>query len=90
MITGQFSGEIFAQEVWNNKLMEYWQNNNEESLYNRFTNEIVDGGSINSLGLEQVYILTSSETASASELLINGLKPYINVFQIGEPTVGKM
>ena len=89
MITGQFSGEIFAQEVWNNKLMEYWQNNNEESLYNRFTNEIVDGGPINSLGLEQVYILTSSETASASELLINGLKPYINVFQIGEPTVGK-
>ena len=28
-------------------------------------------------------------TASASELLINGLEPYINVVQIGERTTGK-
>jgi hypothetical protein len=44
---------------------------------------------INSLGLNKVYILTSGATASASELVINGLEPYINVVQIGDVTVGK-
>ena len=34
-------------------------------------------------------MLTSGNTASASELVINGLKPYMNVTVIGEPTVGK-
>jgi C-terminal processing protease CtpA/Prc len=33
--------------------------------------------------------LTSRSTASASELVINGLKPYIDVIQIGETTTGK-
>ena len=89
LITGQFNGQIFAQELWNSKLMEYWLENNEESLYNRFTNQIDDGNTLNSLGLNRVYILTTDETASASELIINGLLPYIDVVQIGESTVGK-
>ena len=38
----------------------------------------------------KVYVLTGSRTASASELLINGLKPYMNqVFIIGDTTIGK-
>jgi len=37
----------------------------------------------------RVYVLTSARTASASELIINGLKPYMNVFLIGTNTVGK-
>ena len=89
LITGQFNGQIFAQELWNSKLMDYWTENNEESLYNRFTDQIEGGNPLNSLGLNRIYILTTDETASASELIINGLRPYIEVFQIGESTVGK-
>jgi C-terminal processing protease CtpA/Prc len=37
----------------------------------------------------KVYILTSSRSASASELLINGLKPFMEVFLIGDTTFGK-
>ena len=37
----------------------------------------------------RVYILTGSRSASASELLINGLRPYMDVFLIGNKTVGK-
>jgi carboxyl-terminal processing protease len=37
----------------------------------------------------RVYVLTSSRTASASELIINGLKPYMDVFLIGDVTYGK-
>ena len=89
LITGQFTGEIFAQELWNPKLTTYWEENDEESLYNRFTDQIKDGNTLNSLRLNRVFILTSQETASASELLINGLAPYIEVIQIGDATVGK-
>lgn len=41
------------------------------------------------LDLNRVIFLTASGTASASELLINGLDPYMDVVMIGEPTVGK-
>ena len=36
-----------------------------------------------------MYVLTTKSSASASELLINGLKPYIDVIQIGDVTTGK-
>lgn len=41
------------------------------------------------LSLDRVIILTSGSTASAAELLINNLKPYTNVVQIGTTTMGK-
>ncbi|HCZ35448.1 MAG TPA: peptidase [Cytophagales bacterium] len=43
----------------------------------------------NQLTNNRVYILTGTRTASASELLINGLRPYTDVFLIGSTTVGK-
>ena len=39
--------------------------------------------------IKSLYVLTSGWTASASEMLINGLKPYMNVYLIGTTTVGK-
>jgi carboxyl-terminal processing protease len=41
------------------------------------------------LGLGRVYILSTSATASASEVIINNLKPFIQVVLIGEKTRGK-
>lgn len=41
------------------------------------------------LGLSRVYILSTAATASASEVMINNLKPFIQVIQIGEKTRGK-
>lgn len=43
----------------------------------------------NSLGLSRVFILTSRNTASASEIVINNLKPYVQVIQVGDTTLGK-
>ncbi|MEJ0031335.1 MAG: hypothetical protein WDO15_13590 [Bacteroidota bacterium] len=37
----------------------------------------------------RVYILTGSRTASASELIINGLKPFMDVYLVGGTTIGK-
>lgn len=89
MITGQFNGQVFARQVWNQKVMNFFNETNPEQLINRFTNQIGNGSTINSLNLNKVYVLTTGLTASASELIINSLKPYIDVVQIGTITVGK-
>ncbi|MDR1004062.1 MAG: PDZ domain-containing protein [Prevotellaceae bacterium] len=44
---------------------------------------------IHNLNLPTLYVLTSEETASASEMVINSLRPYMQVVVIGERTVGK-
>lgn len=88
MITGQFEGKIFSKRQYNFKQMAGMTAEDLEVLNERFVKDI-DGTPVNSLNLSTVYILTTSSTASASELIINGLKPYINVVQIGETTTGK-
>jgi carboxyl-terminal processing protease len=85
MITGQFNGQVLAKQQWNAKIMAKYD---AEGFLDRFVNTI-DGTPINSLNLSKVYVLTSDRTASASELIINALKPYITVVQIGELTRGK-
>ena len=83
LITGQFENEIFNTEQWNNDIQNYWLNNNPEYLINRFMSFQ------SSLNLSRVFILTTRSSASASELIINCLEPYINVIQIGTTTYGK-
>ncbi|MET4139958.1 S41 family peptidase [Pedobacter sp. UYP1] len=41
------------------------------------------------LNLSRVYVLTGGHTASAAELLINSLRPYLTVIQSGQQTLGK-
>lgn len=43
----------------------------------------------NALGLHRIYILSSNSTASAAEIVINNLKPYLQVIQVGSTTLGK-
>ncbi|MBF6607891.1 MAG: peptidase S41 [Flavobacterium sp.] len=89
LITGQFTGQVFAQEQWNPKVQEYFEDVNPGTLRNYFGSQLSSGVTLNHLNLDKIYILTTESTASASELVINGLKPYINVIQIGTTTVGK-
>jgi carboxyl-terminal processing protease len=42
-----------------------------------------------SLKLPRLYVLTTAATESAAELVINNLRPYANVIQIGQTTRGK-
>ncbi|MDN3672200.1 S41 family peptidase [Flavobacterium branchiarum] len=88
MITGLSTDKIFSKEKWNDKINKYFESEDPESLNNKFVDKL-NGVAVNSLGLNRIYILTTKSTASASELIINGLKPYIDVVQIGDVTVGK-
>lgn len=89
MITGQFEGKVFMKEKWNKKYQTYYEQREPESLLNNFNSELRTGTSINSLNLNRVFVLTTGQSASASELIINGLDPYIDVVHIGEVTTGK-
>ncbi len=74
-----------------------------ESVYNKtITNEIKRDPEYTSdffldkfekhesnLGLNNLYVFTTESTASASEMMIYGLEPYMNVVQIGTRTHGK-
>ena len=81
MITGISNG-IFAKLQYNNDL----QSNNTN--YD-FDNTFSDGIAINSVGLNKVFIIATKGSASASEMIINSLRSYINVVHIGTKTVGK-
>jgi len=89
MITGQFNDQLFSQEIWNDKVMNAF----DPSVFiNNFTNTINPNSNpetINSLNLSRVYCIVTGSTASASELLINSLRSYIDVRLVGTQTVGK-
>jgi carboxyl-terminal processing protease len=46
-------------------------------------------GGVTRSGYGRVVVLTGSRTCSASELIVNGLKPYVNVVTLGNTTCGK-
>lgn len=98
MLDGKHSGQVFAQREYNRIVQpEMIKEYGEEDLKSRFPTNILDItvnenkilAPINSLGLNRLYVLVSDDTASASEMIINGLKPYMDVILIGRKTHGK-
>ena len=98
MITGQFTNQVMFKESWNSEIQAFFDAEDPEITINRFEDEmlkrdssgsVIFQESINSLNLNKLYVLATGATASSSELVINSLDPYINVVQIGTPTVGK-
>lgn len=89
MITGQFKEQLFAQVMLNEKWQSIYEAEAPQHLQYKFDTEIHTGESINSLGLNKVYVIATKRSASASELVINGLNAYIDVVHVGEYTAGK-
>jgi C-terminal processing protease CtpA/Prc len=76
LIAGEHATKVFGKLVYNEKLS---ANNSDIEIINSNIN----------LGLSRVFFLTTKSSASASEMTINGLKPYLDVIQIGDQTEGK-
>lgn len=89
MITGQFDEQILLKYEYNQKYQTYFENNKPEALVRRFSPKLRTGEALNSLNLSKVYVIATRSSASASELIINGLKPYIDVVHVGTNTRGK-
>ncbi|MFO8236030.1 MAG: S41 family peptidase [Bacteroidales bacterium] len=78
VIQDEHIGKVFAQILHNN-------NKENENFDHTFEQDDLN---LN-LNLPKIYFITTEQTASASEALINGLKPYQDVHIIGENTYGK-
>lgn len=85
MIYGTNTSDLFLRKRYNERL----QNQFSDRQLEVYFADKVNGKTINSLGLKKLYVLTSASSASASELLINSLEPYLDVIQIGDVTRGK-
>ncbi len=80
--------EIILEEMGADYFNQYFMTEiSPNKNYNNLTTPI----SLPNIGnnLQEVYILTGPNTASSSELIINGLKPYMNVILLGTTTIGK-
>ncbi len=88
MIYGTNTNDVFLKARYNDKYQAILEDNNSETS-RFFANKTTSGSAINTLNLSKVYIITTNGSASASELVINGLEPYVDVVQIGETTRGK-
>jgi carboxyl-terminal processing protease len=81
MLVSVIGGEKVAGQVIMTLL-----HNDKKSANNKPTLAGYDGVS---LDIEKVYFITTAGTASASELLINNLNPFMEVKTVGSPTHGK-
>lgn len=89
--------DVFQTEIWNSEYMAYYKLNNidlntyfttKHSLKHNGKEYTFDTANDN-IGLSKIYALVSSSSASASESILVGLLPYMNIEIIGEQTHGK-
>ncbi|HLF33538.1 MAG TPA: S41 family peptidase [Cyclobacteriaceae bacterium] len=79
---------VFAKFIWNSSIHDYIlreEGTDSENLVLKF----LPAETVNNIGIDRVFIITTDNTASASELLINALEPYMEVITIGVATAGK-
>lgn len=90
---GASENEIFAKLIYNSKHSDeggYYPFFNSAYIYDKDGEYSGNNATINRLNsLTKLYVITSSSTASASEMIINGLAPYMSVIKIGTTTYGK-
>ncbi|WMW79227.1 S41 family peptidase [Undibacterium cyanobacteriorum] len=85
MIGGsKVQGRVFEQLHFNDKHPEKTADNRD-----LFTTRSRSGQNLPQLNLSRVFVLTSARTCSASESIINGLSPFVQVITIGGTTCGK-
>ncbi|GAB3891502.1 S41 family peptidase [Larkinella knui] len=78
--------KVYFREEWNSTLTPYLKQQYGDAFFlQRFVTKSQNIGG----NLQRVFVLTTDGTASASELIINGLRPYMTVTTIGTTTYGK-
>lgn len=86
MVYGTNTNQLYIRQRWNDKIQSQLSSS---QLDDYFADKTGDGSAINTLNLTKVYVLATGSSASASELVMNGLDPYVEVVHIGTKTRGK-
>jgi C-terminal processing protease CtpA/Prc len=86
IVHGATQNDILLHSKYNtlltNELRSY---KGESAFYEKFNSAANNVGST----ISRLVVLTGKHTASASELIINGLRPYMQVITVGDTTYGK-
>lgn len=85
------SGTVFMTEVYNKTLTEAW---GESETITNFRNRFKIGGvtidtAESNLRLDKIYAIMTGGSASASEAIVCGLRPFIDIDIIGQQSYGK-
>jgi C-terminal processing protease CtpA/Prc len=78
---------VFVRYEWNDAYQEYFVK--EEGEESDYLVMLFEETPAYNLDLQEACILTGWHSASASEMIIIGLQPYMNITQVGENTYGK-
>lgn len=92
LVPNRKTSNIFAKEAYNKHFEDSIIKNHggTNALNEYFLNKVYGTNTaIPNLNLTRLYVLAGEYTASASELIIHALRPYMTVAHIGETTVGK-
>lgn len=87
--------DIFEQEDYNEFFTEYYKKNGISTVTRFETEYNYDDIDLNvstkdaNIGLEKIYGIISGNSASASEALLSGLMPYMDIELIGQQSHGK-
>lgn len=91
LIYGPNTNDLFFRTRYNDKLQAIFDSSDTDIYFVNSTGSR-DGNSnaaLNSLNLTKVYIIATGSSASASELVMVGLEPYVDVVHVGTNTFGK-
>jgi C-terminal processing protease CtpA/Prc len=83
---GVNSSKVYYRQEWNAVVTPYLQQEYGNSF---FVENFMDKAQNIGANLSRVFVLTTDNTASASELIINGLRPYMTINTVGTTTTGK-
>ncbi len=89
------AGDVYENEVYNALLTKYWGDTSTSYFSTSFSRTDSDDTTTDystadaNIGLQKIYALVSGNTASASESILVGLMPYMDIEVIGTQTHGK-
>ncbi len=91
LVPNRKASNVFAKETYNTHFQDSIVKKYGANSLNEYFLDKVYGTNtaIPNLNLTRLYVIAGEYTASASELVMHALKPYMTVVHIGETTVGK-
>lgn len=97
MVPNLTSNKTFVYTEYNANYTNYFNSSEfktkypDENPFMDYFSTTINQTAVQNVGnnLQRVFILTGQYTASASEMVINGLKPFTSVVLIGDTTIGK-
>ena len=92
MIYGTNTSEVYIRQRWNSKIQSQFSSAQLEDYFAssfKINPDDDESVSVNTMNLQKIYVLATGNSASASELVMNGLAPYVEIVHIGSTTRGK-